>query len=180
MKKWQRLVAQLHTPGRSARSQGPFQVVNLTRHTTLATRLTLADTPQTREKGLLGRDGLAAGEGLWIVPCQAIHMFFMRFAIDLVYIDRRKRVRKVRSSVAPWRISACLSAHSVLELPAGTVRQTSTERGDLLEISPASQVAPPHVAPDESSLRLSGDRPEPDPANDADIAPNNIRSASLL
>lgn len=137
MNKWQNLVAQLHSSQRSARSQGPFQLVNLTRHTTLATRLILADTPRTREKGLLGRDGLAAGEGLWIVPCQAIHMFFMRFSIDLVYIDRRKRVRKVRSNVAPWRISACLSAHSVLELPAGTVRDTGTQRGDVLEISPA-------------------------------------------
>lgn len=136
MNPWQRLAAQLRPP-RNARPQTPLQVTNLTRHTTLATRLTLADTPQTREKGLLGRDSLAPGEGLWIVPCQAIHMFFMRFSIDLVYIDRRRSVRKVRSNVAPWRISFCLTAHSVLELPAGIVHETGTQRGDLLEISPA-------------------------------------------
>lgn len=135
MNLWQRLAAQLHSPERSARPQALFQVTNKTRDTVLATRLTLAGTPQTRGKGLLGRDSLMLGEGLWIVPCQAIHMFFMRFAIDLVYIDRRKRVRKVRSKVAPWRISACLTAHSVLELPVGTVRQTGTRRGDLLEIT---------------------------------------------
>lgn len=146
MNKWQRLVEQLHSPERGGHSQGPFQVINRTRQTTLATHLILADTPKTREKGLLGRDGLTAGEGLWIVPCQAIHMFFMRFSIDLVYIDRRKCVRKVRSQVAPWRISACLSAHSVLELPAGTVRDTGTERGDALEISPA----PPEEFPPEN------------------------------
>lgn len=141
MNSWQRLVAPLRPP-RSARPPAPLQVNNITRNTTLATRLTLADTPQSREKGLLGRDTLASGEGLWIVPCQAIHMFFMRFAIDLVYIDRRKRVRKVRSNVAPWRISACLSAHSVLELPAGIVRETDTQRGDLLEITPAPPASP--------------------------------------
>jgi uncharacterized membrane protein (UPF0127 family) len=134
MNPWQRLAAQLRPPS-SARSQRPFQVINVTRQTTLATHLILADTPQLREKGLLGRDALQPGEGLWIVPCQAIHMFFMRFSIDLVYIDRHKRVRKVRSNVAPWRISVCLTAHSVLELPAGIARETGTRRGDMLEIS---------------------------------------------
>jgi uncharacterized protein len=151
MNPWQRLVVQLRPP-RSARPQAAFQAINITRSATLATRLVLADTPQTREKGLLGRDALAPGEGLWIVPCQAIHMFFMRFSIDLVYIDRRKRVRKVRSNVAPWRISACLSAHSVLELPAGIVRHTGTQRGDLLEISPAPPIIPSPAQQMKASL----------------------------
>ena len=56
---------------------------------------------------------------LWIVPCASVHTFFMKFPIDLVYIDRRKKVKKVRSRVGPWRLSACFSAHSILELPAG-------------------------------------------------------------
>ena len=133
--KW--LAAQLGSPERSSRPQVLFQVTNRTRNSALATRLTLADTPQTRDRGLLGRDGLAPGEGLWIIPCQAIHMFFMRFSIDLIYIDRQKRVRKVKSNIAPWRISTCFTAHSVLELPVGIVRETGTRRGDLLEISPA-------------------------------------------
>ena len=131
--KW--LAAQLCSPERSSRPQVLFQVTNRTRNSALATRLTLADTPQTRDKGLLGRDGLAPGEGLWIIPCQAIHMFFMRFSIDLIYIDRQKRVRKVKSNIAPWRISTCFTAHSVLELPVGIVRETGTRRGDLLEIT---------------------------------------------
>jgi uncharacterized membrane protein (UPF0127 family) len=75
---------------------------------------------------------------MWIVPCEAVHTFFMQFPIDLVYIDRKHRVKKVRSSVPPWRISACLSAHSVVELPAGTVLATQTERGDTLEIAEAN------------------------------------------
>ena len=98
-----------------------------------------ARTSKERGKGLLGREGLGPGEGLWIVPCESVHTFFMRFAIDLVYIDRKNRVRKVRHAVGPWRMSACLLAHSVIELPAGTVAATGTVRGDLLEFSPASE-----------------------------------------
>ena len=137
MNSLKRLAAQLRSPERSSRGQVLLQVTNRTRNSILATRLTLADTPKTRERGLLGREGLAPGEGLWIIPCQAIHMFFMRFSIDLIYIDRQKRVRKVKSNIAPWRISVCLAAHSVLELPVGIVRETGTRRGDLLEILPA-------------------------------------------
>jgi uncharacterized membrane protein (UPF0127 family) len=138
--KW--LAAQVGSPECSSRPQALFQVTNRTRNSALATRLTLADTPQTRDRGLLGRDGLAPGEGLWIIPCQAIHMFFMRFSIDLIYIDRQKRVRKVKSNIAPWRISTCFTAHSVLELPVGIVRETGTRRGDLLEILPAPSLVP--------------------------------------
>jgi uncharacterized membrane protein (UPF0127 family) len=78
--------------------------------------------------------GLPPGQGLWIVPCESVHTFFMKFAIDLVYLDRKKKVRKVRSAVPPWRVSACLLAHSVLELPAGTVKETLTAAGDEIEI----------------------------------------------
>jgi uncharacterized membrane protein (UPF0127 family) len=113
-------------------------VKNLTRQTVLATRLEVADTGPKRNKGLLGRDGLEAGGGLWIVPCESVHTFFMRFSIDLVYLDRRNCVRKVRSAVGPWRLSACLSAHSILELPSGVVLGSQTRKGDLLEFSPAS------------------------------------------
>jgi uncharacterized membrane protein (UPF0127 family) len=61
----------------------------------------------------------------------------MRFPIDLVYLDRKLKVRKVRHSVGAWRMSACLSAKSVLELPAGTALATRTERGDTMEIGSA-------------------------------------------
>jgi len=113
-------------------------VKNLTRQTVLASQLELADTGPKRNRGLLGRNGLDAGGGLWIVPCESVHTFFMRFPIDLVYLDRRNRVRKVRSAVPPWRLSACLSAHSILELPAGVILSSQTQKGDTLEFSPAS------------------------------------------
>ena len=116
-------------------SSGPRHAVNLTRKTVLATKLETAGSGESRRKGLLGRESLLPGEGLWIVPCESVHTFFMRFAIDLVYLDRKHKVRKVRSSVGPWRLSACLPAHSVLELPAGTIRETRTECGDEIEIA---------------------------------------------
>ena len=112
-------------------------VRNTSRQTVLATRLEVADTGPKRNKGLLGRKGLEAGAGLWIVPCESVHTFFMRFPIDLVYLDRGNRVRKVRSAVGPWRLSACLSAHSILELPAGVILSSNTQKGDKLEFSPA-------------------------------------------
>jgi len=112
-----------------------LEVRNPARSTVLATRLEVADSGPKRNKGLLGREGLAAGEGLWIVPCESVHTFFMRFPIDLVYLDRNYKVKKVRSAVGAWRLSACFSAHSILELPAGTVRATQTEAGDTLEFS---------------------------------------------
>ena len=115
----------------------PLQAVNLTRGTVLATRLESAHTAATRKKGLLGRDCFLPGEGLWIAPCESVHTFFMHFPIDLVYLDQKKRIRKVRSSVGPWRMSACFSAKSVLELPAGTIGATRTERGDVVELRPA-------------------------------------------
>ena len=115
-----------------------LQVTNLTRHTVLATSLEVANSGSRRSKGLLGRARLAPGEGLWILPCEAVHTFFMQFPIDLVYLDRRNRIRKICHAVPPWRLSACLSAHSVLELVAGTILNTQTQPGDLIEFSPAS------------------------------------------
>ena len=92
----------------------------------------VADTSAKRRTGLLKHERLERGEGLWITPCESVHTFFMKFAIDLVYLDRNKKVRKVRNAVPPWRLSACLSAHSILELPAGTVAETGTQPGDEL------------------------------------------------
>jgi len=62
----------------------------------------------------------------------------MRFPIDLLYLDRKNKIKKVRNEVGAWRMSACLSAHSVLELPAGTIRETQTQSGDTLEFSSVS------------------------------------------
>ncbi|HEX5434109.1 MAG TPA: DUF192 domain-containing protein [Candidatus Angelobacter sp.] len=113
-------------------------VNNLNRKTQLASRMEVAGSGPARSKGLLGRKSLEPGEALWIVPCEAVHTFWMQFAIDLVYIDKQKRVRKVKSSVPPWRLSACFLAHSIIELPAGVVVQTETQPGDVLEFVPVA------------------------------------------
>jgi hypothetical protein len=111
-----------------------ISVRNRTRQTVLADRADKADTSAARRVGLLHHKSLAPGEGLWIVPCESVHTFFMKFPIDLVYLDKRLRVRKVRHAVPPWRLSACLTAHSVLELPAGSAAETGTAVGDELAI----------------------------------------------
>lgn len=71
-----------------------MKILNLTRSTELAGRVCVADSGATRRKGLLGRAGLNEGEGLWIVPCEAVHTFRMKFALDLVFVDRKLRVKK--------------------------------------------------------------------------------------
>ena len=109
-----------------------LRVTNPDRGTILADRADIADTSDKRRRGLLQHTGLDAGEGLWIAPCEAVHSFGMRFAIDVLYLDRKKRVKKIRHTMVPRRLSACLTAYSVLELPAGTAEATGTQPGDQL------------------------------------------------
>ncbi len=78
-----------------------FRVGNVTRGTVLGDQIDVADTSAKRNQGLLKHKELSQGHGLWIVPCESVHTFFMRFAIDLVYMDRRYKVKKVRSAVGP-------------------------------------------------------------------------------
>jgi len=111
-----------------------IKVRNETRQTVLAQGAEVADTSSKRRTGLLKHERLEPGEGLWIVPCESVHTFFMKFPIDLVYLDRRRKVKKVRHAVPAWRLSACLMAHSVLELPAGMAAETQTAVGDELAI----------------------------------------------
>ena len=134
---WMQRMLKRIIPPRRQEIDVRWTISNLTRQTILAARVEVADYGAKRRKGLLGRACLTPGEGLWIVPCEAVHTFCMRFPIDLVYIDRHKRVKKVRSDVMPWRMSACLSAYSVIELAAGTVRETGTQAGDELDFNRA-------------------------------------------
>jgi uncharacterized membrane protein (UPF0127 family) len=123
-----------------------IRVRNVTRDVVLADSAQSADTSAQRRTGLLKHTHLEPGDGLWIVPCESVHSFFMKFTIDVLYLDRKHRVKKLRREMAPWRVSACLTAHSVLELPAGTIVRTGTQAGDQLEIktlsSPAGGGAP--------------------------------------
>lgn len=108
------------------------RVTNTTRNTVLAASATVADTSKLRRTGLLKHSSLPPGSGLWIVPSEAVHTFGMKFAIDVLFLDKQKRVRKIRSRMGHRRIAIDLLGHSVLELPAGAAAATGTEKGDQL------------------------------------------------
>ena len=97
-------------------------------------RCLLAETPLTRLKGLLGRRGLERGEGLLLRPAASIHTFFMRFAIDAVWVDRDLNVLRVSHAVAPWRTAACRGAKGVVELAAGEASRIGVAPGDKLSL----------------------------------------------
>jgi uncharacterized protein len=80
-------------------------------------------------RGLLGRSGLSSGEGLLLRPAGSVHTAFMRFAIDVVFLDRDLRVVKVVPEVVPWRTAACRGARAVLELPAGEASRRGLREG---------------------------------------------------
>jgi hypothetical protein len=86
-----------------------------------------------RMRGLLGRKGLEAGEGLLIPKTSSIHMFFMAFAIDAVFLDRELRIRRIARDLRPWRIAWKRGSKSVLELPAGAAAAAGLEVGSRLK-----------------------------------------------
>lgn len=113
-----------------------FEVRNLTRPGLVAGRARAALSLGQRLKGLLGSRGLGLGEGLWISPCRQVHTFFMRYAIDVVFLDRAQRVVGVCRHLPPWRFSPWRwGASSALELGAGAARDVAM--GDVLEFRPA-------------------------------------------
>ena len=111
-----------------------LRVRNLTKNTLLADRADIADTSATRNRGLLKHTGLADGEGLWIVPCEGVHSFFMKFAIDVVFLNKKRVVTKLRPNMVKSRIAFSVRAHSTLELPVGMIQKSQTAVGDQLEL----------------------------------------------
>lgn len=106
---------------------------NVTRGTIACARVEEAETSEARSRGLLGRSGLDAGAGLWIVPCEWVHMFGMKFPIDIVVLDRNLRVVGVKRDLRPGRIGPLFwGAHSTLELPVGAIAASGTAKGDQL------------------------------------------------
>ena len=103
----------------------------------VASQLLTAFDSASRRQGLLGRDSLPARTALIIAPSNAVHTFFMRFAIDVAFVTRNGRVLKVRSAVAPWRLTASLRAFAVIEMVAGSLVSSNTMRGDGLICRPA-------------------------------------------
>jgi uncharacterized membrane protein (UPF0127 family) len=113
-----------------------FIVLNRSRGTLLASKVLLADTPHARRVGLLKRESLQEGEGLWIFPTQAIHTFGMRFSIDVVFMDSLLFVKRIYRALPPWRLTTFVwGAQSVLELTSGSLASTGTMVGDQLQFT---------------------------------------------
>ena len=101
----------------------------------LATDLIVAFDSKTRKTGLLKHDSLADGSAMLIAPTNAVHTFFMRFPIDIAFVNRDGLIVKTYAAVPPWRIAAALRAHAVIEMPPGTLAKNETGVGDILSIS---------------------------------------------
>lgn len=101
----------------------------------LAHSLGAAFDSKTRRTGLLGRDGLEEGHALIIAPTNAVHTFFMRFAIDVVFVRKDGLVVRTHHAVKPWRVAGALRGHAAIELPAGTLANSDTVKGDQLVIT---------------------------------------------
>jgi len=106
----------------------------------LADSVLAAFDSKTRRAGLLGHDSLPDNQAMVIAPTNAVHTWFMRFSIDLAFVDRTGRVVKTYQSVKPWRVAGAFRAYAVVELAAGSLARNDTVPGDILEIVPAADI----------------------------------------
>ena len=112
-----------------------MRVFNISKNTILADNAELANTFLKRLIGLLNRKALNKGEGLVLSPSNCIHSFFMRFTIDVIFLDKAGKVIAALSSFKPFRFSPIYcNSHTVIELPENTLKLSQTQRGDILQI----------------------------------------------
>jgi len=101
----------------------------------LLDQLEIAESLIARGTGLLGRQGLEANQALWIKPCNNIHTFFMKFAIDCIFVDRNLEIKRIAKSVKPFRfVGPYWKAHSVIEASAGFADKKNLQIGDQLYV----------------------------------------------
>ena len=124
--------------------QSPLRAVNQSRGTVLCARLEKAGGLGGQSRGLLGRDGLEPGMGMLFdsgrfTPFMWMHMFFMRFAIDIVFLGRGNTVLRINRRLRPWRVSSIVfGARKAIELAAGAADESSTQVGDQISFEPAN------------------------------------------
>ena len=102
----------------------------------IADLVEVADTRKTRRRGLLGRDRLEDNAAMMLVPCAAVHTAFMRFPIDVAFIDRDGQVLRIVRDLAPWRIAIAPRAHAVVEFAGGCLNGRDVQVGDHLYLAP--------------------------------------------
>jgi uncharacterized membrane protein (UPF0127 family) len=111
-------------------------IINNTRSQLLATNTHITRSYWQRMIGLMGHKPLAQGEGLIIDPCSSVHTHWMRFAIDVIYVNKQHVVVGIDPSLSPWKIGHFYKrVQYVIELPAGTAAATGTQVGDSLRIT---------------------------------------------
>jgi uncharacterized membrane protein (UPF0127 family) len=101
----------------------------------VANAVELADTRRARRRGLLGRDALDPSAAMILLPCFSVHTAFMRFPIDVVFINREGVVVRVVPNMTPWRMSAAWGAHAVVELAGGALAAHDVRCGDRLYLA---------------------------------------------
>jgi uncharacterized membrane protein (UPF0127 family) len=112
-----------------------MKVINKTRNIILADNCFVAKGPLQRVKGLLGRSSMQRGSALLLKPCNSIHSFFMKFAIDALFVDKSNRVVGILPEFRPFRISPVyFQACCVIEFPAGTLLPESVRVGDRISL----------------------------------------------
>ena len=108
-----------------------MKIINISKNIILTENAVRADNFFNRLKGLLGKASFSSGNALVLKPCDSIHTFFMRFAIDAVFLNKQNQVIKIYSHLKPWRLSGIFfNASCCIEFPAGTVLSTHTQEGD--------------------------------------------------
>jgi uncharacterized membrane protein (UPF0127 family) len=118
-----------------AGSPGSFILQNSRTGLMLAVEIEPAFDSKSRNRGLLGRAGMDDGSALILAPCSSVHTFFMRFAIDVLFVKKDGRVVKTYSALPAWRIAFAPGAFATIELPAGTVEASDTRSGDTVVLT---------------------------------------------
>ncbi len=113
-----------------------MQLVNARSDKAIATNVTLASTRAERRQGLLGRTSLDVSEALVLSPCWSIHTMFMRFPIDVLFVDGAGKAIRIVTALAPWRIAIEPRAKATIELAAGSLMIRDVRVGDEIRIVP--------------------------------------------
>lgn len=122
-----------------------IRVTNPARGQVLCEAADIANSDAARRRGLLGRPSLGSGEGLWILPSDAIHTHGMKFPIDILFLGPQNEVLDSIGTMLPGGNAQRIGAHSVLEVPARTIQLTGTQAGDFLELASLEETRSPDL-----------------------------------
>lgn len=117
-----------------------YNITNATKGAQLASSAKVASNFFSRLFGLMLKKNIGDEEALIFYQAPSIHTFFMRFPIDILFLGRQMKVKRIVYALRPWRLSVCRGADTTIELSSGKIRQTKVEVGDQIEITPQSKL----------------------------------------